>query len=111
MFEGKIRSLKQILHNTQRKSFPLKLSEQDATGQDQWKKNFKASTQVTLTLQLKSREYKGKSYHKHWVVIPNSLIDKVGWKEGQDLEAEIKNGKIVISKNDKTRVDLVATKK
>ena len=66
---------------------------------------------MTLTLQLKSREYKGKNYHKHWVVIPNSLIDKVGWKEGQDLEAEIKNGKIVISKNDKTRVDLVATKK
>ncbi|MBI2176190.1 hypothetical protein HYU40_02450 [Candidatus Woesearchaeota archaeon] len=61
-------------------------------------------------LKQKSREYKGKAYQKHWIVIPNFLIDKIGWKEGQDLEAEIKKGKIVISKNDKTRVDLIETK-
>src|SRR3989338_1570484 len=40
LFEGKIRSLKQFLHNIQRKSFPLKLSEQDATGQRPVEKEF-----------------------------------------------------------------------
>lgn len=61
-------------------------------------------------LSQKSREYKGKSYHKHWIVVSNDLITKLGWKAGQDLEAEIKNGKLVISKNDKSRVDLIETK-
>jgi antitoxin component of MazEF toxin-antitoxin module len=62
-------------------------------------------------LSQKSREYKGKSYHKHWIVVPNSLITKLGWKVGQDLEAEVKNSKLIISKNDKVRVDLVEVKK
>ena len=35
----------------------------------------------------KSREYKGKKYYKHWVVIPNKLVEELGWKQGEDLEA------------------------
>ena len=62
-------------------------------------------------LSQKSREYKGKAYHKHWIVVPNSLISELNWKVGQDLEAEAKNGKLIVTKNDKVRVDLVAAKK
>ena len=29
-----------------------------------------------------SRKYKGKEYLKHWIVIPNKIIKKLGWKIG-----------------------------
>jgi bifunctional DNA-binding transcriptional regulator/antitoxin component of YhaV-PrlF toxin-antitoxin module len=48
----------------------------------------------------KHAEYKGKDYYKHWVVIPNKLIQKLGWEPGEELEAEVKNGKLVIKKDD-----------
>ena len=47
----------------------------------------------------KSREYKEKSYFKHWVVVPNWAVEKLGWKVGMELEAEVKNGKLVIEKD------------
>ena len=47
-----------------------------------------------------SREYKGTKYEKFWVVIPSSLIEKLGWKTGQDLEGEVKGDKLVIEKED-----------
>lgn len=50
-------------------------------------------------LSQKSREYKGKDYKKHWIVIPNWIVDKLGWKIGQDLEAEIKGDKLIIEKD------------
>lgn len=46
-----------------------------------------------------SREYKGKEYKKFWVVIPNKIIEKLGWKTGQELEAEVKGNKLVIEKD------------
>ena len=46
-----------------------------------------------------SREYKGTKYQKFWVVIPNKLIEKLGWKTGEDLEAEIKGDKLIIEKD------------
>ncbi len=51
-------------------------------------------------LKQKSREYKGKEYEKYWVIIPNKVIKKLGWKEGQDLEAEVKNKKLIIEEED-----------
>ena len=52
-----------------------------------------------MKLQAKtSRVYKNKEYFKNWVVIPNKIIDELGWKNGEDLKAEIKDGKIVIEK-------------
>ena len=51
-------------------------------------------------LSQKSREYKGKAYHKFWVVIPNALIEKLGWKRGDELEAETKGDKLIIEKDD-----------
>ena len=46
-----------------------------------------------------SREYKGKNYKKFWIVVPNKLIEKLGWKKGQELEAEVKNEKLIIKKD------------
>ena len=43
-----------------------------------------------------SREYKDKKYEKFWVVIPSKIIEKLGWKSGQELEAEIKDDKLII---------------
>ena len=47
-----------------------------------------------------SREYKGTKYEKFWVVIPTKLIKKLGWKAGQELNGDLKNGKLVIQKED-----------
>ena len=46
-----------------------------------------------------SRVYKGKNYKKFWIVIPNKLIERLGWKTGEDLEWEVKGDKLVIEKD------------
>lgn len=46
-----------------------------------------------------SREYKGTKYEKFWVVLPSKVVEKLGWKSGQDLEAEVKGDKLVIEKD------------
>ncbi|MBN2102231.1 MAG: AbrB/MazE/SpoVT family DNA-binding domain-containing protein [Candidatus Aenigmarchaeota archaeon] len=46
-----------------------------------------------------SREYKGTKYEKYWIVIPNKMVEKLKWKTGEELEAEVKNGKLVIEKD------------
>ncbi len=50
-------------------------------------------------LSQKSREYKGKEYLKHWIVIPNKIIEKLKWKAGDELESEVKGEKLVIEKD------------
>ena len=49
-------------------------------------------------LKQKSREYKGTSYHKHWVVIPNELVEKLKWDEGDELKPSVKDKKLIIEK-------------
>lgn len=46
----------------------------------------------------KGREYKGKEYKKFWVVISNKLIEKLGWKSGEELDGEVKDKKLIIEK-------------
>ena len=46
----------------------------------------------------KSRDYGDKEYFKFCVVIPQKIIEKLGWKGGEDLGAEIKGDKLVIEK-------------
>ena len=46
-----------------------------------------------------SREYKGTKYEKFWIVVPSKLIEKLGWKTGQELEGEVKEDKLVIEKD------------
>lgn len=50
-------------------------------------------------LSQKSREYEGKEYKKFWIIVPNKLVDKLSWKSGEELEAEVKGGKLVIKKD------------
>jgi len=35
-------------------------------------------------------------YPKYVVVIPPNKISKIGWKEGVELHAEVKKGKIIL---------------
>ena len=46
-----------------------------------------------------SREYKGTKYEKYWIVIPNKIVEKLGWKSGIALDSEIKGDNLVIGKN------------
>ena len=39
-------------------------------------------------LSQKSREHKGKVYYTHWVVIPNSLVEKLGWRRTRSVHRE-----------------------
>lgn len=50
-------------------------------------------------LSQKSRTYKEKDYKKFWIVVPAKLIEKLGWKTGQDLKGEIKGDKLVVEKD------------
>lgn len=50
-------------------------------------------------LSTKSREYKEKEYRKFFIILPNKLVEKLGWKTGQDLEGEVKGDKLVIEKD------------
>lgn len=49
-------------------------------------------------LKEKSREYKGKSYHKYKVNIPEKIIKKSGFKEGDELNANARKGEIKLRK-------------
>lgn len=48
-----------------------------------------------------SREYKGKKYRKFWINIPNKILKELGWKANQELNAEVKDGKLIVSKKKK----------
>lgn len=43
-----------------------------------------------------SRIVAGKEYVKWVITIPPSNIKKLGWREGEELEAVIKNNKLII---------------
>jgi bifunctional DNA-binding transcriptional regulator/antitoxin component of YhaV-PrlF toxin-antitoxin module len=46
-----------------------------------------------------SRKVGDTEYKKSWIVIPEKLLKKLGWKTGQDLEVEVKGNKLVIEKD------------
>lgn len=45
-----------------------------------------------------SREYKDKKYEKFWIVIPTGIIEELNWKKGQELKAEVKDKKLLVTK-------------
>ena len=45
-----------------------------------------------------SRKYKEKKYKKFWIVIPKKILEKLGWKSGQELESNVKKNKLIIEK-------------
>lgn len=42
--------------------------------------------------------YKGKDHYKHQVIIPEDIIENLGWKSEIELEADIENNKLVFRK-------------
>jgi len=46
----------------------------------------------------KHRTRKDKSYYKYVVVIPEDIVKKSGFKEGDELQAEVKKGEIKLKK-------------
>lgn len=49
-------------------------------------------------LKEKSREYKGKAYYKYKVNLPAEIIDKAGFKEGDELKGDVKLGEVKLVK-------------
>ena len=45
-------------------------------------------------LKEKSREYNGKLYYKYKINLPERVLKKSGFKEGDELEAEAKKGEV-----------------
>jgi bifunctional DNA-binding transcriptional regulator/antitoxin component of YhaV-PrlF toxin-antitoxin module len=43
-----------------------------------------------------SRKVDTKEYSKYVIIIPPKQIEEAGWKEGTELEAIVKDGKIVL---------------
>ncbi len=49
-------------------------------------------------LQQEHSEYNGKKYYKNWVIIPQKIIEQLGWKKGDELEPNVKGNKLEINK-------------
>jgi len=45
-----------------------------------------------------SYKYKSKEHYKHVLTIPEDTIEKLGWKEGDELSFDLENNKIILSK-------------
>ena len=45
-----------------------------------------------------SRKYGDTEYKKSWIVISNKLLKLLGWKTGQELDAEVNEGKLIVEK-------------
>lgn len=46
-----------------------------------------------------SRKYEGKEYAKYVLVVKPKLIEKLGWEDGEELEANVKGDKLIIEKD------------
>lgn len=53
---------------------------------------------------------KGKEYWRHFVVIPKALIEALGWKKGDELKFWLKDGEVVLRK-DESQNQMVFVKK
>lgn len=49
-------------------------------------------------LKEKSREYKGQSYYKFKVNLPETILMRAKLKGGDELEVEVESGKIILKK-------------
>jgi bifunctional DNA-binding transcriptional regulator/antitoxin component of YhaV-PrlF toxin-antitoxin module len=47
-----------------------------------------------------SKKIGDKEYAKYVIVVPPKVIEKLGWKDGEELEGEIKGDKLVIERDD-----------
>lgn len=44
-----------------------------------------------------SRKVKGKEYPKYVITIPPKKVEEIGWKEGTELVAVVKNSQLILS--------------
>ncbi len=44
----------------------------------------------------KTHKVGDKEYYKYVLVVNSSLVDALGWKEGDELEAKVKDKKMVV---------------
>jgi len=49
-------------------------------------------------LKVKSRNYKGKQYYKYRINIPEEVLKKAGFKEGDELKEEVRKGEVRLRK-------------
>ena len=47
-----------------------------------------------------SKKIGDKEYAKYVIVVPPKLVEELGWKAGEELEAEVKKDKLIIEKDD-----------
>lgn len=47
-----------------------------------------------------SRKIGDIEYKKFWIILPQKMLEELGWKTGQELKAEIKEDKLILNKND-----------
>jgi len=47
-------------------------------------------------LHYRNRKITNKEYKKYSIIIPPDLIERLNWDPGDYLEAEVKNGKLII---------------
>jgi bifunctional DNA-binding transcriptional regulator/antitoxin component of YhaV-PrlF toxin-antitoxin module len=45
-----------------------------------------------------SKKIGEKSYHKYVIVLPEEIIEKSGFKEGDELKADVKKGEVRLRK-------------
>jgi hypothetical protein len=46
--------------------------------------------------------YKGKQHFKHVIVVPEEAVNKLNWQRIQELELNVKNGRLIVeAKNGK----------
>lgn len=48
---------------------------------------------------IKHSKYKGTEYYKFVLNIPNELVEKLGWSEGQELAFETKGRTLLLRPN------------
>jgi hypothetical protein len=42
-------------------------------------------------------KYKDKTHYKYVIILPESTITELGWKEGQELDLEIQKSRLIAS--------------
>ena len=47
---------------------------------------------------VKSRKYKNTQYYKYRITIPSEIISSAGFREGENLKADVTKGKITLTK-------------
>lgn len=50
---------------------------------------------------VKSRKYKNTQYYKYRIIIPEENLEIAGFKEGDELQSEVKKGEINLRKRNK----------